>query len=262
MRIGIGVIVILLFFTVSCNKFERLLKSTNYELKYEKALQYYDKENYTRAFQLLEELIPVFKGTDRAEEVYYRYAWCNYHLGDVLLAQYHFKNFARQFPNSPRAEECYFMNAYCYYISGPKYDLDQTNTKNAIKEIQSFVDNFPDSRRIDTCNLLIDEMRAKIEKKDFEILKLWYKIEDYKAAIVQAQNFIDDYPSGIYTEKAYDILIRSYFLLAEKSIPEKKAERYSGVVDNYLNFINLFPNSSYISGLENLYLKAKKELNI
>jgi len=246
----------------SCNRFERLLKSTNYELKYEKALEYYNKGNFTRAYQLLEELIPVFKGSDKAENVYYHYAWCNYYLGDFLLAQYHFKNFARQFPNSPRAEECYYMNAYCYFITSPKYDLDQQNTLNAIKEMQSFADNFPESPRIDSCNLVIDELRAKIEKKEFEILKLYFRIEDYKAAITTARNFIEDYPNGPYTEKAYEILIRSYYLLAQNSIPEKKAERWTGVVENYLAFINLFPNSSYISTLENLYLRAKKELNL
>lgn len=91
-----------------CDGYNRLLKSSNYELKYEKAKEYYAKENYVRSSQLYEELIPATKGTDRAEEVYYYYTWSEYNLGDYLLAQFHFKAFTRQFPMSKHVEECYF----------------------------------------------------------------------------------------------------------------------------------------------------------
>ncbi|MDF2452834.1 MAG: bamD [Bacteroidota bacterium] len=53
----------------SCDGYNRLLKSSNYELKLERAQQYYAKGNYVKATALFEELIPVYKGTDKAEEI-------------------------------------------------------------------------------------------------------------------------------------------------------------------------------------------------
>src|SRR5687767_6164570 len=100
-------------FLVSCDRFNKLLKSSDYELKYTRAKEYYDKENYIKAEQLYAELIPVYKGTEKAEEIYYYFSYCNYYSGDYSLSQYHFKNFTRQFPSSKHTEECYFMNAYC-----------------------------------------------------------------------------------------------------------------------------------------------------
>ena len=42
-------------------------------------MQYYEKKNYIKAMSLFEELIPVYKGTDKAEEIYYYYSYCNFY---------------------------------------------------------------------------------------------------------------------------------------------------------------------------------------
>src|ERR1700743_1250564 len=84
-----------LFF--ACGNFNKILKSSDYEFKYTKAIEYYNKSNYTSAETLFEELIPVFKGTDRAEQVYYYYSYCHYYLTDYALAGFHFRTFARTF---------------------------------------------------------------------------------------------------------------------------------------------------------------------
>jgi len=248
----------LLVILASCDRYNKLLKSTDYELKLTKAKEYYDKGSYIKSSQLYEELIPVVKGTDRAEDVYYYYTWSEYYLGDFLISQYHFKNFTRQFPASPRSEECYYMNAFCYYMTSANYRLDQTTTKNAIKEYQSFIDAYPESKRIDTCNILIDKLRAKLEKKDYEIVKQYYKMDDWKATIVSTKGFIKTYPSGVYTDEMYLILINSYYLLAQKSIPSKKAERLDGAIENYVKFADQFPKSSYLSRAESIYSSCKK----
>lgn len=248
---------LLLAFT-SCDKYSRLLKSTDYDLKLTKAKEYYDKGQYIRSSQLYEELIPVVKGTERAEEVYYYFVWSEYHMGDLLLSQYHFKNYTRQFPNGKHVEECYFMNALCFYLTSPNYKLDQASTKNAIKEFQSFIDLYPESTRLDTCNQLIDKLRDKLERKDYEIVKQYYKISDWKATVVAAKNYIKEYPSSRYNEEMYYLIIDSYYTLAVNSIPSKKPERLDGAIENYVKFVDLYPKSSYISRAESIYNSCRR----
>lgn len=243
----------LVLFLGSCSKYNKLLKSTDYELKFQKAAEYYSKGNYIKAMQLYEELIPIFKGTAKSEEVYYYYTFCNYYQGDYLLSQYHFKNFTRQFPQSVHTEECYFLNAYCFYLSSPNYRLDQTDTKNAIKEFQSFVDNYPESKRIDTCNILMDKLRGKLERKDYDQVKQYNRLSDYKASITAAKIFIKEFPDSKYVEEMYYLIINSYYLLAINSIPSKKAERLDGAIENYLKFVDLYPRSNYLAKAENVY---------
>jgi outer membrane protein assembly factor BamD len=246
-----------IFALVSCNSYNKLLKSSDYELKFTKAKEYYDKGNYVRSSQLYQELIPVMKGTDKSEEVYYYYTWSEYNIGDQLLAQYHFKNFVRQFPASKHSEECYFMNAYCYFLNSPNYKLDQTYTKNAIQEFQSFVDAYPESQRIDSCNKLIDKLRYKIEKKEYDVVKQYYKIQDYKAAISSSKNYVKEYPGSTYNEEMYYITIDSYYLLALNSIPEKKQERLDGAIESYLKFVDLYPQSKFLNRAESVYASCK-----
>lgn len=256
-----GTIIALLalaFSITSCDHFNRILKSTDYELKLRKAKEYYDKGEYVKSSQLYEELIPAVKGTDKAEEVYYYYTWSEYNLGDYLLGQYHFKNYTRQFPAGKHVEECYFMNAYCFYLTSANYKLDQTSTKNALKEFQSFVDLYPESERIDSCNTIMDKLHWKLEKKDYEIIKQYYKLSDWKATIVATKIFIKEYPSSAYNEEMYFLMINSYYVLALNSYVHKKGERLDGAMENYVKFLDLYPNSSYLSRAEVIYSNSKK----
>ena len=246
------------FLLASCDHFNRILKSTDYEMKLVKAKEYYDKGEYAKSSQLYEELIPVVKGTEKAEEVYYYYTWSEYNLGDFILGQYHFKNYTRQFPASKHAEECYYMNAYCFFLTSANYKLDQTSTKNAIKEFQSFADLYPESPKIDSCNLMMDKLRGKLERKDAEITRQYFRRDDWKASIVSAKNFVKEYPSSSYNEEMYYLVIDSYYLLAINSLPSKKEERLDYAIENYVKFLDLYPNSSYLSRAEDVYNTCKR----
>lgn len=260
--------IILLIFTLGiiftgCDGYNRLLKSSNYDLKLERAHQYYTKGNYVKATALFEELIPVFKGTDKAEEIYYYYSYCNYYQGDYALSQFHFKNYYRNFPIGKHAEECLFMNAYCYYLNSPVYKLDQTDTKNAMAEIQNFIDQFPESSRLDSCNKIYDILRGKLEQKEYDIIKQYYNISDYKAAIASIKNFMDDYPDSKKIDEMLFLTIDSYYLLAVNSLETKKLERINLAIENYLKFVDLYPKSNFINRAENVYescLKMKSNI--
>ena len=248
----------------SCDGYNRLLKSSNYELKLERANQYYAKGNYVKAIALFEELIPVYKGSDKAEEIYYYFSYCNYYQGDYALSQYHFKNYYRSFPTGKHAEECLFMNAYCYYLNSPIYKLDQTDTKNAMAELQNFIDLYPESSRIDSCNKINDILRGKLEQKELDITNQYYNISDYKAAIASGQNFMKDFPESTHIDEILYTIVDSYYLLAVNSLETKKLERLNLAMESYLKLVDLYPKSSYLSKAESIYescVKMKNNIN-
>lgn len=253
-----------LAFFSSC-EVNKILKSSDYEYKYTKAIEYYNKTNYTSAQTLFEELIPVFKGTDRAEEIYYYYAYCHYYLTDYALAGFHFRTFVRNFHNSKHAEECAFLNAYCYYLSSPRYSLDQTDTKNAIQEMQNFLNEYPESQRVDSCNILVDKLRGKLERKAYEIAKSYFFRNDWKAATPACENFMKDFPESAHNDEMTFMIIKSYYLLAKNSIESKKPERIEKAIVNYLKFVDLHPNSQFLPEAEVIYKdceRMKKSNNI
>ena len=76
----------------SCGEYNKLLKSTDYEYKYEAAKNYFAKGQYSRAATLLNELIAILKGTDKAEESLYMLGMSYYNQKDYQTARRHLPN--------------------------------------------------------------------------------------------------------------------------------------------------------------------------
>ena len=242
----------------SCSDFNKLLKSTDMDLKYKEAVKYYDKGDCTHALTLFEELASIYKGTAKAESIYYYYAYANYCVGDYYLAAYHFRLFTKIYPYSKHVEECSFMGAYCYYQESSRWSLDPTDTRNAIKELQFFINKYPTSARLEECNKLIDFLRQKLEKKAFEQAKLYYNMEDYKGAMVSVDNMLKEFPDTKFREDALFIKLKASYKLATKSIENKKLDRLKTTVDLYEKFKGSFPNSKYLKEAEKIYADATK----
>jgi outer membrane protein assembly factor BamD len=247
-------------FSLTIGRYNKVVKNGTLEEKYAAALKYFEKEDYTKSLTLFEELMSVYRGTTRGEEVHYYYAYSNYNVEDYLVAGYQFRNYARIYPGGKHAEECAYMNAYCFYLNSPDYSLDQIDTKLAIKEFQGFVNRYPKSERIPKCNELIDELRAKLEKKSYENAMLYYNMNDYKAGITSFINHNKDFPGNQNEEELNYLIIKAYYLLALNSIESKKQERFKAAIDSYTKFAEMFPKSRYLKDAEVYQKSALKSL--
>jgi len=251
--------IILLCFTLllfSCSGYNKLLRTGNPEAKLEAAFKFYNEQDYYKALQLFENVIVSFRGTAQAENILFHYAYAHYHLGDFLVAASHFNNLISNLPNSQFAEEAMYMAAYSKYRAAPKYYLDQTNTIEAIREMQLFINKYPKSEKLPEANRIIDELRYNLEKKRFEHAQQFFKMSEYMAAIFTFQNLIKDFPGSVYTEEASFMIIQSWFLFAEGSMQQKQIERYIKVREYFEEFAADFPESKFLPQAKTLYNKA------
>jgi outer membrane protein assembly factor BamD len=235
------------------------LKSSDLGLKYEAAIKFYNEGKYMKAYPLFEELVTIYRGTAKAEQLYYMYAYCDYNMKDYLLAAHRFSTFAKTFPTSKYVEECLFMSALCNYHISPKFSLDQADTYQALEKMELFITKYPKSAKLDTCHQLIDILRAKLEKKSYEIAKQYLKTEDFKGAIVAFKNLLIDFPDTKYREEIVFLILKSHFLLAQNSVSSKKYERYNDTIKAYYKFADSFPQSQFSKLAENYHLIAVKE---
>jgi outer membrane protein assembly factor BamD len=242
----------------ACGDFQKLLKSNNNQLKYETAVSLFNKASYNKAMQLFEQITAEFRGTDKAEKIAYMNAYCYYHQRDYILANYQFKQFAENFPTSQFAEECAYMSAYCKYLDSPIYSLDQTNTIDAMKELQVFINRYPQSNRIEQSNELIDKLRQKLELKAYMEGNLFYKTNDLEAAIILYNNLLKEYPDTRYREDALYMLMKAYRTYARKSIQTKMAERYFQVYETCDKILQDFPKSKNIKEVTATQEEASK----
>jgi len=242
-----------LFLHMGCKDFNKIVKSTDYEFKYKKAVEYYNAGEYARAGTLFQELIGIYRGTSKADEIYYYYAKSMMGQKDYLMAGQYFRTLIKEYPVSKYVEEAQFMAGYCEYLQSPKVRLDQEVTRNAIDALQLYVNLYPFSERVDEANRLIDEMRDKLVEKSFLSAKMYFDFENYKAASVALENSLKEYPDTKYREELMYMLLKSKYLLGINSIEEKKEQRLSDALDEYFNFVDEYPESKYRREVDKYY---------
>lgn len=244
--------VLMLFFTVSsCGNFSKIQKSKDFEYKLTKANEYFEKKKYRFAQQLYEELFPVFKGNQKFEDIYYKYAYSFYYLKMYPDAENLFKGYLEVFPNSPRAEEVDYMRAYSYYKQSPKIELEQVNTMKAMGMMQTFISTHPGSARIKDATEIIDLSRAKLEAKEFRGAQLYYNLGQFRASAIAFSNLMNNYPESGKGEDYKLMVVKSYYRFAKLSISDKQVERFEKVITEYEDFSDRYPESSLLKEAEN-----------
>ncbi len=240
----------------SCNNYSKILKSGNNELKYETGVDLYEKGDFNKALQFFDILRAVHRGTVKGEKMTYYTANCYFQMKDYQIASYYYKQYAQMYPRGEHALESSFLSAYCNYLESPRASLDQTNTYIALRELQSFIDMYPTSTKVVEAHRLMDDLRAKLEVKAYNVGMLYYRMGDYQAAITSFENLMDEYPDTDYKETVLFSITKAYFTYAEKSIYSKKGERYEKTIESYNNLLYLFPESEYLKEVEGIQEKA------
>ncbi|MGB0934072.1 MAG: outer membrane protein assembly factor BamD [Lishizhenia sp.] len=276
-KIFFSLATLLILVLSSCSDFNQIVKGDDYEKKLLKAEALYEEAidkrkvkegvllekglaQYGRAITLYEQVYQRFPREEKGELSYYRMAQCYFAVGDYYLAGYYYNNFVARFPFSTRAEECMFMTAMCSVKLSPEESLDQEETEVAINDFQLFVDRYPESKLVDSCNKYMDKLRYKIETKEYNSVMLYSKMERYKAADASATTFLEIYPQSKFAEEMQYVRIKNLYTLATKSIFSKQKERFEKVLEYYTIFVNKYENSDYLKRIQNYYEKAGEQL--
>ena len=250
----------------SCGKFEKFRKSADLPTKYKAAVNYYKKKDFAKAGILFDEIMPLMKGDSTQELATFYQAYCDFNLGSYTLASSHFKKFAEVFSRSEFAEEAIYMSAFSLYKDSPNFNLDQTGTLAAINEIQSYLNNYPETKFKDDCTNIIKELRKKLEKKAYEKAKLYYKtspfnIASLKSSVIEITNFQRDFPDSDYSEEMAYMKVLAQYDLAKSTIESKQKERFTEASKFYLDLIDKYPQSAYLKEGEKMYEFSNKEVD-
>ena len=251
-----GLAGLILALNSGCSDYNKLMKSTDLDYKYERALGFLDSNKCFGALPLLEEVVSLTRGTERAIDASFYRATAHECVGDFYLARYHFKTFAKTFPNDSRAESAQFQAAICSYKLSPKASLDQSETEAAINEFQLFMDRYPSTLYRDSCQQLVDELRYKMEVKSYESAKLYHRTQQFKSAVIAFENALKDFPDTPFRDEIQWLIVDSYFQYAELSTDRRKLERYNDTIEAFLTFVARFPESSYMDEAQAVHEKS------
>ena len=237
----------LLAFT-SCGEYQKVQKSSDYNYKLDFAKRAFEQKKYVQAATILNEVITVFKGSEKGEDALYLLALSYYENKDYVNSGSYFQTYYNRYPKGKYTELARFYTGYGYYLDSPDTQLDQSGTIKAIEELQAFLDYFPKSDKVSIAQNAIFELQDKLTLKQLQNAQLYYNLgnymgNNYESAVIVAKNAIKDYPYSRYKEDLEFLVLKSRYQEASQSVEEKKADRFRTVIDEYYSFINNYPDS-------------------
>lgn len=260
-----------LFLLTGCNEYQSLMKSTDYEYRYEAAKAYYAEGKFNKASQMLGDLVTTFKGTAWGEESLYLLAMSEFKSKNYDTAGDYFKKYYQRYPNGTYTEPAFYQSGLALFYQAPDTRLDQTSTISAMGELQSFMDTYPFSPLKAECQEKVMQLQDKLVDKELQAAQLYYDLgnytvncfyggTNYDACIVTARTALDDYPYAAQEkrERLSWLMLSSKYKLANESIETKRVQRFRDAIDEYYAFENDFPESKYMKSAKEILRKAEK----
>ncbi|MBQ9170816.1 MAG: outer membrane protein assembly factor BamD [Bacteroidaceae bacterium] len=255
----------------SCSEYTAVLKSSDYEYKYEAAKALYADGHYRQAAELFGLLLAPLKGTSYGEESLYMLGESNLKAKDYESAVLFFKKYYQLYPKGAYMEMSRYNSGYSLYKQTPDVRLDQSSTMEAIKEFQSFLDYCPETNLKEQAHAIIYEMQDKLVEKEYLSAKLYFDLgtytlnsvfggNNYEACVVTAQNALKDYPyaSAKLREELSILVLRAKYDLAKQSVDAKRMERFRDAIDEFYAFQSDYPESQYMKEAQAIHDYAER----
>ena len=253
---------LLLLAAVSCkSQFEMLLSSSDVNAKYDAAMQYFNNRKFQKAAQLFESMAILTSGTERDDTVQYYWGLSNYRFKDYYTAESNFASFVENFPRSTFAPDAQFYRLDCLYRATYRWELDQTPTRSCMAAINQYLREQPaDDFHVEACNKMLADLQDRLDRKDYEAGRLYYRMEDYPAARLKLQNVLKANSENNYREEVLYLTAMSSYHYARLSVAAKQKDRYLTFVDDYLNFVGEYPESNHRNEMDRIYRQVQKIL--
>ena len=248
---NLAYLVVFSFLLFSCGEYQKVLNKGTIEDQYKMAVKMYESKKYAKALRLFEKVTPAYRGKPQYERIQFMVAQSNFNEKNYSLSGYYFDRFTKNYPKSSKREEAAFLSAYSYKLASPVYSKDPTDTKKALESFQSFINTYPTSDKIEEANEHYKELRYKMQKKYFEIAKVYYTTADYdlrnyKAAIQAFDNLLGDYLGSEFKEEALYYRLKAAHDFVLKSTDRRRPERIKDAIEAYDKLKRNYPESKYM----------------
>ena len=107
----------------------------------------------------------------------------------------------------------------------------------------------------------ISRYYERLHEKTYLNAYTYYKIGRHKSAIVALKNALRTYPTSKYREEIMFLIGDSSYQLADNSVASKQTDRYLSMMDSYLSFREVFPESKHMKEVERMAKHARDYLD-
>lgn len=218
---------------------------------FEYAKGLFDKGKYYKAQTEFTVIVLKFSGDPVVDDAQYYLAESYFKLKDYLIAVSEYQKLINDYPESPYVPLAQFKKAMAYYKISSRPELDQEYTIKALKEFQSFIEEYPKHELKKDAEKFIFELRLKLAKKKFIAATTYRKMGIYDSAVIY-----------------YDIILEQYYDTPEavkalfwKGMCLYEMKKYIEARVVFSTFIEKYPSHRYSRKAKKLVEKITDILN-
>ena len=99
-----------------------------------------------------------------------------------MLAINEFREFLSFYPTNKRADYAQYKLGFCHFKQMRAPQRDQTETREAIKEFEAFVDRYPTSRLLPDAKARLREAKDRLDEADYAVGYFYFRSRWYPGA--------------------------------------------------------------------------------
>jgi outer membrane protein assembly factor BamD len=154
----------------------------------------------------------------------------------LVLAINEFREFLSFYPTNPRADYAQFKLGMAHFRQMRAPQRDQTETREAVKEFQAFVDRYPNSTLMPEATAKLREAKDRLDQSDYLVGYFYFRQRWYPGAIDRFKGVLDQ-------DKQFSNRDALYFYLAESLI---KMQQPAEALPYLEKLVEEFEQSEYL----------------
>lgn len=182
------------------------------EERFARGQAFFEKERWSRAAEDFNWVVLNNPAGSLATKAQYYYAESLYQQKQYVEAQIEFERLLRRWADTEHLIEARYRIVRCLVLQSPRYYYEQKATLDAIDELQTFIDDFPESAQREEAEALIDELRLKMARKNYESGRLYLKWRRWSPARLYFEKVLSQYYDTAYADEACVGIVVSYLL--------------------------------------------------
>jgi outer membrane protein assembly factor BamD len=168
----------------------------------------------------------------------------------LVLAINEFREFLSFYPTNPRADYAQYKLGLAHFrqMRGPQ--RDQSETREAIRELQLFVDRFPSSSLMPEVRAKLRDAKDRLSESNFLVGYFYFRQRWYRGSIQRFKQILDE--DAAYTHRD-DV----YFYLAESLARDT---RVAEALPYFERLVNEFEQSEHLAEAQKRIAELKATL--
>jgi outer membrane protein assembly factor BamD len=168
----------------------------------------------------------------------------------LLLAINEFREFLTFYPTHARADYAQYRLGYAHTEQMLRPERDQSSTKEAVKELNVFVERYPNSQLMPEVQKLLRDAKDHLSEASYRVGLHYFRVKWYHGAIDRFREVLDGDPEYTHRDAVYFHLAESFMREAEQLDEKKAAEqataRRAEALPYYERLLKEFEQSEYL----------------